>query len=54
MKKEVEGVDFVPSEEDSWFRVARVSHIYGADHASLEFEVELIPSVWLPRRIKVG
>ena len=40
-EKEVEGVDFVPSEEDSWFRVGRVSHIYGTDHASLEFEVEV-------------
>lgn len=40
-EKEVEGVDFVASEEDGWFRVARVSHIYGSHHASLEFEVEV-------------
>ncbi len=38
-EKDVEGVDFVPSEEDGWFRVTKVSHIYGNNHASLEFEV---------------
>jgi len=38
-EKEVEGVDFVPSEEDGWFRVVKVSHIYGNNQASLEFEV---------------
>lgn len=40
-EKEVEGVDFVPSEENSWFRVARVSHLYGTELGSLEFEVEV-------------
>jgi len=40
-EKEVEGVDFIPSEENSWFRVARVSHLYGSDLGSLEFEVEV-------------
>ncbi len=40
-EKEVEAVDFVLSEEDGWFHVARVSHIYGAESASLEFEVEV-------------
>ncbi len=38
-EKEIESVDFVPSEEDGWFRVTKVSHIYGNHHASLEFEV---------------
>jgi Tol biopolymer transport system component len=40
-EKEVEGVDFVPSEEDSWFRVTKVSHLYGTHHAALEFEVAI-------------
>lgn len=40
-EKEIEGVDFVPSEEDGWFRVTKVSHIYGNHHASLEFEVAI-------------
>jgi len=40
-EKNIEGVDFVPSEEDGWFRVAKVSHVYGSHYASLEFEVEV-------------
>ncbi len=40
-EKDVEGVDFIPSEENSWFRVARVSHLYGTELGSLEFEVEV-------------
>lgn len=40
-EKEVEAVDFVPSDEDGWFRVSKVSHLYGTDAASLEFEVEV-------------
>ena len=40
-EKEVEGVDFVASEENSWFRVSRVSHLYGTEFGSLEFEVEV-------------
>lgn len=40
-EKEIQSVDFVPSEEDSWFRVSKVSHVYGSHHTSLEFDVEV-------------
>ncbi|MCB0063247.1 MAG: DnaJ domain-containing protein [Caldilineaceae bacterium] len=52
-EKDVESVDFVPSEENSWFRVSRVSHIYGNDRASLEFEVEA-DSTGLPAQTYQG
>lgn len=39
-EKDVESMDFVPSEEDSWFRVSKVSHLYDNAFAALEFEVE--------------
>lgn len=52
-EKDVESVDFVPSEENSWFRVARVSHLYGEERASLEFEVE-VDSTGLPAQTYQG
>ena len=36
-----ENADFVCSEDGGWFKVIRVSHIYGIDHSALEFDVEV-------------
>ena len=36
-----ENADFVCSEEGGWFKVIRVSHIYGLNHSALEFDIEV-------------
>ena len=36
-----ENADFVCSEEDGWYKVVRVSHVYGIDHNALEFDIEV-------------
>ncbi|MEZ4733035.1 MAG: DnaJ domain-containing protein [Caldilineaceae bacterium] len=44
-----ENADFTCSEENSWFRMARVTHIYGADHSILEFDVAVDTRDLLPQ-----